>query len=64
MARVHNSKSKITMAPKKKKKKKTNKEQLLAKGLKKVAPGIAGNEKTLKLLERLKIDPAKLVNLA
>ncbi len=52
------------MAPKKKKKKKTNKEQLLAKGLKKVAPGIAGNEKTLKLLERLKIDPAKLVNLA
>ena len=47
------------MAPKKKKKK--NKDQLLAKGLKKVAPGIAGNEKTLELLKRLKIDPAKLI---
>ena len=50
------------MAPKKKKKKKSD--QLLAKGLKKVAPGIAGNENTLKLLKRLQIDPEKLKNLA
>lgn len=50
--------AKLTKDEKKKKKKR---DQLLAKELKKVAPGIAGNEKTLKLLKKLQIDPAKLI---
>tara|TARA_Y100001973_G_scaffold77841_1_gene114102 strand:- start:41 stop:235 length:195 start_codon:yes stop_codon:yes gene_type:complete len=29
--------------------------------LKEVAPGIAGNDKTLKMLKRLGIDPAELI---
>ena len=45
----------MAKSSKKEKKKKKKSDQLLAKGLKKVAPGIAGNEKTLELLKRLKI---------
>jgi len=43
------------------KKKKKKKDQLLAKKLKTVAPGIAGNDSTLKLLKRLQIDPDDLI---
>jgi hypothetical protein len=50
--------AKLTKDEKKKKKKK---DQLLAKKLKEVAPGIAGNDSTLRLLQRLQINPKDLV---
>lgn len=34
----------------------------VAKGLKEVAPGIAGTDSTLRMLKRLNIDPKDLVN--
>ena len=42
-------------------KKKKRKDQLLAKKLKEVAPGILGNDSTLKLFKRLQINPDDLV---
>tara|TARA_B100001113_G_C21104762_1_gene620347 strand:+ start:2028 stop:2204 length:177 start_codon:yes stop_codon:yes gene_type:complete len=45
----------------KKDNKKKKREELLAKKLKIVAPGIAGNDSTLKLLKRLQIDPDDLI---
>ena len=47
---------------KKKTTKKTKKDLKIAKGLKEVYPGIAGNDSTLKMLKRLGIDPKDLVN--
>jgi len=49
------------MARLKKDSKKKKREELLAKKLKIVAPGIAGNDSTLKLLKRLQIDPDDLI---
>ena len=46
----------------KKKTTKKKKDTQLAKGLKTVAPGIAGTDSTLKLLRRLQIDPKDLVD--
>ena len=46
---------------KKKTKKKTKKDLKIAKGLKEVYPGIAGNDKTLKMLKKYGIDPADLI---
>ena len=47
---------------KKKTKKKTKKDLKIAKGLKEVYPGIAGNDSTLKLLKRLGINPKDLTD--
>ena len=47
---------------KKKTTKKTKKDLKIAKGLKEVYPGIAGNDSTLKMLKRLGINPKDLVN--
>ena len=47
---------------KKKTKKKSKKDLKIAKGLKEVYPGIAGNDSTLKMLKRLGINPKDLVN--
>jgi len=49
------------MARLKKDSKKKKREKLLAKKLKIVAPGIAGNDSTLQLLKRLQIDPDDLI---
>tara|TARA_R100000742_G_C4239178_1_gene59197 strand:- start:227 stop:421 length:195 start_codon:yes stop_codon:yes gene_type:complete len=48
--------------PKKKAQDNNKKELKIAKGLKEVYPGIAGNDSTLKMLKRLGIDPKDLVN--
>jgi hypothetical protein len=44
------------------KKKQTKKDLLIASKLKKVYPGIAGNDSTLKLLKRLGIKPEDLTD--